>query len=135
MDGWLKKTLGLGLSSLFVLIAVNGEKFAASLSAALAFLVELTAKAPLGVWSFLLALSIATVAQAFLALFLDIPCAKRRDAVLAACGFALGAGLMYLQLPTRNGVLLALLVGFVSPFTHQCIAGLWSLAKRDKATP
>lgn len=135
LDKWFKGAAGIGIPGLIVLYATYGEKFTAALAASFVFLGKLAHDAPLGVTSFLLALALATLAQAWLARFITVRCAASKQVILSGVGLAFGVGVMFLQLRTLDGLLLGLLAGFAAPFAYQCAAALAGLLRREKATP
>lgn len=127
MNAWLKSTLGISAAGLLALVALHGKAFIASLEAAFLFLFKLAHDAPLGVGSFALALSLAVVAQAFVARFIVVRCARSRDLIVAMLGLVIGTGVMWIQLHTLDGLLLGLLAGFMSPFAYLTLAAVASL--------
>lgn len=130
MDKWLKSTLGIGFGGLIALVALYGDKFWTAGEGAVRFMALLADKAPLGSGSFALALALGTLAQAFLAPFVKLKCESSRQLVLMVVGLLFGLGVMVLQLPTLNGVLLGLMAGFIAPFAYQLLAVAWRLALR-----
>ena len=132
MDGWLKKTLGLGFGGLVALVALYGDKFWTAAEGALRFMTLLAAQAPLKVGSFFLALALAVLAQAFLRPFVRLKCPQSDQLLLSGVGLAFGVGVMALQLHTLNGVLLGLMAGFASPFVYQLLAAGFRLALRPR---
>lgn len=134
MNKWLQSTLGVSAAALMVLLASNGKALVEALEAAWLFLMKLVETAPMGLASFAMALTMAVLAQAFIARLADqLKCASSREVVKSAVSLLFGFAVMYLQLPTVKGALLGLLAGFAGPFAFQAVAALCGLIRPRKS--
>lgn len=134
MNKWLQSTLGVSAAALMVLLASNGKALVEALEAAWLFLMKLVETAPMGLASFAMALTMAVLAQGFIARLADqLKCASSREVVKSAVSLLFGFAVMYLQLPTVKGALLGLLAGFAGPFAFQAVAALCGLIRPRKS--
>lgn len=112
-------------------IALNGARILEVAAGAWLFLLNLSATAPLGLVSFLLALALGVLSRPFLLHYLPpMPCKASRDFVIDASALVIGVGVMYAQLRTLNGLLLGLLAGFAAPLIAKALGALFGLARR-----
>lgn len=112
-------------------LALNGSKLIEFASGAWAFLLNLSATAPMGVVSFLLALTLGLLVRPALQKYLP-PCPEhptRREGAIDFSGVLVGFVVMYAQLPTFYGVLLGIMVGLLAPQLAKLIALLWGIGK------
>jgi hypothetical protein len=112
-------------------LALNGTKLLEVINGLWLFLHNLTATAPMGLWSFSLALALGLLARPALQKYLP-PCDEhptRREGAIDLSGIVIGFVVMYVQLPTFYGVLLGILVGLLAPQMAKWIAVLWGLAR------
>lgn len=137
MNTAVKSTLIATLLVLFTAFATNGKAFIESATAAWLFLLKLTADAPLGLSSFLLALSLGAAAQPFVRRYLVVRCPHSRDFIADSAALALAVVVMWVQLRNLDALLLGLLAGFMAPWVYRGIAaGCGLIARRfAKETP
>ena len=115
-------------------IALNGTKLLEVINGLWLFLGKLTASAPMGMWSFSLALALGLLARPMLQKYLP-PCSEhptRREGAIDLSGIIIGFVVMYAQLPTFYGVLLGILIGLLAPQMAKWIAVLWGLCARKQ---
>lgn len=113
-------------------IALNGGKIVEVMNATWKFLLNLSATAPMGVGSFILALLLALLARPALQKYLP-PCADhptRREGAIDLGGIIIGFVVMWAQLPTFFGVLLGILVGLLAPQLAKLIAVIWGIGRK-----
>lgn len=125
-----KNVLGVSLAGLFVLFAMHGVGFFTSAEAGLLFADKMLEGAPLGLWSFLLALGLGVASRPFLLKWTpELECPVSRDLLIDVAAVAIGIGVMWGQLRTLNGLLLGCLAGFTAPYLykagHALIAVAW----------
>lgn len=133
MNKWLQSTLGVSAAALLVLLASHGKSFIEALEASWVFLLKLVETAPMGLASFAMSLTMAVLAQAFIARVAEqLKCASSREVIRSAVSLLFGFAVMYLQLPTVKGALLGLLAGFAGPFAYQAVAALCGLIRPRK---
>lgn len=115
-------TVGVSaLGGLFVLLAVNGEKFWAGMAAAWKFLLAISETAPLGVGSFFTALALATIATVACRHFLPPSANKdKRTLGIEALAIALALFVAFSQL---SG-LYAWIVGLAAGLSASVFAGV-----------
>lgn len=113
-------------------IALNGAKLLEVMNGLWLFLGKLTDTAPMGLWSFTLALALGLLARPALQKYLP-PCPDhltRREGAIDLSGIVIGFVVMYAQLPTFYGVLLGILVGLLAPQVAKWIAVVWGLGRK-----
>jgi predicted membrane protein len=116
MGSTFKTVTGISLGGLFVLFSLHGNEFFRSVENAFNFLYAISAKAPLGVGSFVMSLFAATLL--WLAMQKWIAETRNRWSrswlidLLTALG---GAYVAYMQLPTSNGILFGVMAGLCAP--------------------
>ena len=131
MNNIAKSTIGVSLAGLFVLFATHGAQFFDAANAAWLFLLKLSEGAPLGLSSFLLAITLGSVSQPFLRHWLPaMPCKMSREFVAEFAALVIGVVVMWEQTHTLNGLLLGLLAGFASPLVYKGIAAACALTWR-----
>jgi hypothetical protein len=112
-------------------LALNGGKLVEVATGAWLFLLKLSATAPLGLSSFLLALALGVASRPFLLHYLPpMPCKASRDFVIDASALVIGCGVMFGQLRTLNGLLLGLLAGFAAPLLAKGLGALLGMTRR-----
>lgn len=120
-----------GFAAVLTAIAMNGSRILEVGNGAWLFLLNLSATAPLGLVSFLLALALGVASRPFLLHYLPpMPCKASRDFVIDASALVLGVGVMFAQLRTLNGLLLGLLAGFAAPLIAKALGALFGLTRR-----
>jgi len=120
-----------GFIALFAAIALNGSKVIEVALGAWLFLLNLSETAPLGLSSFLLALSLAIVSRPFLLRYVPAwRCPASRDFVIDSAALAIGFGVMFGQLRTLDGALLGILAGFAAPLLAKGLAAVFGLVWR-----
>lgn len=120
-----------GVVAIIGALALNGSKLVEFANGTWKFLLNLSATAPMGLASFLLALAFGMLLRPALQKHLP-PCPDhptRREAVIDFSGIVVGFVVMFAQLPTFFGVLLGILVGLLAPQLAKLIALLWGIAK------
>lgn len=129
--GWTITTAGV--VAILGALALNGGKLVEVATGAWLFLLKLSATAPLGLSSFLLALSLGVASRPFLLHYLPpMPCKASRDFVIDASALVIGCGVMFAQLRTLNGLLLGLLAGFAAPLIAKALGALFGLTRRTQ---
>lgn len=128
----MKRTLTLStFVAVVTLIAANGSKLLEVGNGAWLFLRTLSETAPLGLWSFLIALGLGVLSRPYLVRYMP-PCPAqpvRREFVIDAVAWLIGVGVMYGQLRTLNGALLGLLAGFAAPMVAKGLGVLLGLRR------
>lgn len=136
MNGAVKSITGLSLAGLIVLLSVHGPAFFEAMSAAWLFLLKLSAEAPLGLWSCLLALSLATASQPFLRRWVPaLRCPLSRDFIIESAALVIGVGVMWAHHQALSSLLLGILVGLVSPYMHKGLSAGCGLLWRSLEKP
>lgn len=130
-----KNVLGVSLAGLFVLFAMHGVGFFTSAEAGLLFADKMLEGAPLGLWSFLLALGLGIASRPFLLKWTpDFECPLSRDLLIDAAAVLIGIVVMWGQHRTLNGLLLGMLAGFTAPYIYKggraLIAVVWKRVGR-----
>ncbi len=121
-----------GFAAVLAAIALNGARILEVASGAWLFLLNLSATAPLGLVSFLLALALGVASRPFFLHYLPpMPCKASRDFVIDASALVIGVGVMFAQLRTLNGLLLGLLAGFAAPLIAKALGALFGLTRRN----
>lgn len=121
-----------GVAAAIALLAANGGKLLEVATGAVLFLHNLSATAPLGTWSFFLALGLGVLSRPYLVRYVP-PCPgrpERREFLIDAAAWVIGVGVMFGQLRTLNGALLGLLAGFAAPMVAKAIGVLFGLTRR-----
>lgn len=120
-----------GVVAAITLIAANGKQMLEVVVGTWAFLERLSETAPLGVWSFALALSLGVLSRPFLVKYFPaLPRAKTRDFLIDVSALVIGLGVMYGQLRTLDGALLGLMAGFAAPLLAQGLAVLVGMKQK-----
>ena len=133
MNTAVKSTLIATLLVLFTTFAANGKEFIDAATAAWLFLLRLADDAPLGLVSFLLAVSLAAAAQPFVRRYLVVRCEHSRDFIADSAALVIGVAVMWAQLRSLDALLLGLLAGFMAPWVYRGIAALCGLVARRLA--
>ena len=125
-----------GIAAAVTLLATNGTTLLEVAKGTWLFLVTLSDTAPLGLTSFLLAVSLAMLVRPMLKKYLpplpENPSQRdvtRRDAAVDFPAVVLGALVMFLQLRTLNGALLGIMAGLLAPQLAKLIAVLWGAVR------
>lgn len=126
-----------GIIAVLGAIALNGAKLLEFADGTRLFLLKLSATAPLGVVSFLLALALGVLSRPFLLRYLPaMPCHASREFVIDSLALVTGVVVMVAQLRTLNGVLLGLLAGFAAPLVARGLGALWGMwTRRQHGAP
>lgn len=131
MNGWVKSTLGVSLGGLIVLLATNGAALAEALTSLWLVMLRFSDSAPLGLSSFLLALTMAVVSQPFLRRWTpDLKCPLSRDFLIEAAALVIALAVMLAQVRDLFGWMLGLLAGFMAPLVFKGLAALCGLVWR-----
>lgn len=95
------------------------------------FLLRITESAPIGVWSFLIAVvvPVCLVARVRQALPRDWH-PTSRDAIVETAALAVGILLAWLPWQTLNGALVGIVAGLASPYIAKCWQALWGIVIR-----
>lgn len=125
---------GVSIGTIVVLIATNGERFAASMKAMWEFVLLVVGKTPLGLGAFLLAWVLGVVLMGFLRRWL--PEMVRRDLmhwrmafielVSASAAFAV----CYAQIPTMLGMIFGTIAGLSVSIIYRIGAAIGGLIMR-----
>lgn len=125
---------GVSLTTIVVLIAANGERFAASLKAGWEFLILVASKTPLGLGAFLLSWVLGAFLMGFLRRWL--PEMARRDLMHWRMAFielvsALAAfSVCYAQIPTMLGLIFGTIAGLSVSIIYRIGAAIGGLIVR-----
>lgn len=115
-------------------LALNGGKLIEVATGVWLFLLKLSDTAPLGLSSFLLALSLSVVSRPFLLRYLPaMPCRASRDFLIDLAALLIGFGVMFGQLRTLDGALLGLLAGFAAPLVARGLASLFGMRRKEES--
>lgn len=117
--------------------ATYGSKIVEALHAAWLFMLTLSDEAPLGLTSFAISVTISVLAQLFLRRhWPKSSTAASRSMWVDSIGVVLGGAVMYVLLPTTQGMLLGIMAGFVAPWVSRIaslVAGTAVHALRSKS--
>jgi hypothetical protein len=120
-----KATTGLSVGGLFILLAMNGESFWKGMGGAWDFLLTISKTAPLGVASFFLALTFATLTVIALKRVIpDWRNSHSRSAQIETIGILVGVGLSWYQVQRLQGILFGLLAGFMAGYVARIVMAL-----------
>lgn len=123
--GWLT-----AVAALVTLIATNGPALVEALHAAWLFMLALSKDAPLGLSSFLLAVTLSVAVQLTVRRHWPQTHLATRALAIDAIGIVVAFLAVWLQMRTSFGMLLALLAGFMAPTVSRGVQALWCLGKR-----
>jgi len=137
MNKFVKGTLGITIAGLFVLLATYGKPLAEAIEALWSLLLKASDDAPLGVASFALALTLATLSRGFLLKYMPaFRCFKSRDFVIDSAALLVGMAVTWLQMAAAdplarlNALWIGLIAGLAAPLVYNAFVALFALIGR-----
>lgn len=137
MNNWMKSTLGVTAAGLIVLIATYGKQLAEAFRALWLFTVEMSDSAPLGLTTFAIALSIATLSRWFVRKWVPhLKCPLSRDFIVDASALLIAVTVTLLQMwgggpSARLSALWAGIgAGLLAPLLYNGLAAVFGLIGR-----
>lgn len=137
MNNWMKSTLGVTLAGIVVLLATYGKQLAEAFNALWLFLLAMSESAPLGLASFAVALSIATLSRYYLRKWTPtLKCPLSRDFVVDMATLLVGMTVALVQMwnggaaDRMSALWLGIGAGLAAPFLYNGLAAVFGLMAR-----
>ncbi len=138
MNNWIKSGIGVSVAGLIVLLATHGTQLAEALLALWLLMIQMTDSAPLGLASFFVAVSLATLSRWFLCKW--VPQVegepRARDFLIDCAAVVIGMTVAMVQMwsggpqARLSALWLGIGAGLVAPLLYNGMSTLVSLGTR-----
>ncbi len=138
MNNWIKSGIGVSVAGLIVLLATHGTQLAEALLALWLLMIQMTDSAPLGLASFFVAVSLATLSRWFLCKW--VPQVegepRARDFLIDCAAVVIGTTVAMVQMwsggpqARLSALWLGIGAGLVAPLLYNGLSTLASLGAR-----